>query len=527
MSVPFIGPRYRGLVFVCSLLLAVILHCGPAIADAGTVRLARGAESDFDGYTQNPSPAMQDFLRTKFWRMRTYSPYFDTRLAWDNNAWAYQDAYAIYPGSAAAAQHPDWILKDANGNRLWVQFACTGTACTQYAADIGNPDYRAWWIAGAKAKLAAGYRGLFIDDANMAERVSNGAGLETHPVDPRTGQTMDETAWQHYMAAFLDQVRAALPGVEITQNTIWTVGDASADLKTQLNSADYAELERGFNDTGIVGGSGKFGFDTLLGFIDRRHAAGGHVLLDGNASTDAGRLYGLSTYFLVNDGGDALANDAQTLPDHFWNGYDVQLGAPAGGRYQSGGVWRRDFADGLVLVNEPGAPSRTVAVGPGLHDLTGAAVSSVTLGPAAGAVLVRDAAASPSAQAPTQTTVSTTPTPTATPAPVSTVTPAPHPTPTPRRVRTRVRARASSAGRVSVHGSVRGASAGTVRLTVQKRKGRGWRTARRASAPVGAAGAYARTLRRLGRGAYRVRASYTGTPVARASSSPYHRFRVR
>jgi putative glycosyl hydrolase-like family 15 (GHL15) protein len=548
MSVPFRGPRYRGLVFTCSLLFAVILHCGPAIADVGTVRLARGAESSFDAYTQSPSPTTQDFIRSKFWRMRTYSPYFDTRLSWDSNAWAYQDSYAIYPNSAEATQHPDWILRDANGNKLWIQFACGGGACTQYAADIGNPAFRSWWIASAKAKLAAGYRGLFIDDVNMAQRISNGNGTYTLPVDPRTGQPMDETAWQHYMADFMSQVRAALPGVELVENSIWTVGDGSADLRKQLDSADYVEVERGFNDAGIVGGSSKFGWETLMSFIDHRHAAGRHVVLDGYADTDAGRLYGLATYFLVNDGGDALANDAQTLPDSFWSGYDVDLGASVGNRYQSAGVWRRDFSGGLVLANEPGAPTRTVTVGPGYHDLDGVARTSVTLGAASGAVLVRDGVkpADPP-QAPTQTTVSTTPTPTPTPTPTATPSPTPAPTVTPvpetvpvsapvpakpssshRRAKTRARAASVvRKGRVSVHGRVRGATSGKVKLTVQKRRGRHWKTARRASTRVSAGGVYRRTLSRLHHGTYRVRASYLGSDTARPSRSHFHRFAVR
>ena len=128
----------------------------------------------------------------------------------------------------------------------------------------------------------------------MAQRVSNGNGVYTLPLDPRTGARMDETAWQRYMADFMQEVRAALPGVEIVHNTIWTVGDATPDLRRQLNAADYIELERGFNDAGIVGGASKFGWQTLASFIDRRHADGRAVILDGYADSAAGRLYGLA-----------------------------------------------------------------------------------------------------------------------------------------------------------------------------------------------------------------------------------------
>ena len=76
------GPRrYRGLVFICSFLIAAILPCSAAVAagDPGSVRLARGAESNFDAYTASPSPDQQSWMRNTYWRMRTYAPYFNAR----------------------------------------------------------------------------------------------------------------------------------------------------------------------------------------------------------------------------------------------------------------------------------------------------------------------------------------------------------------------------------------------------------------------------------------------------------------
>src|ERR1700754_5283011 len=102
------GPRrYRGLVFICTFLIAAILPCGAATAasDPGSVKLARGAESNFDAYTSAPSTDQQAWMRNTYLRMRTYAPYFDARTAWFPSAWAYQDAYAIYPNTPEAAQH--------------------------------------------------------------------------------------------------------------------------------------------------------------------------------------------------------------------------------------------------------------------------------------------------------------------------------------------------------------------------------------------------------------------------------------
>ena len=228
---------------VCAVFAA--LPCAVArAAGEGSVRLERGAESSFDAYTYAPSLLDSMWMRDTYWRMRTYSPYFDTRLSWFSNAWVYQDAYAIYPGTPEESEHPDWILRDPSGNRLWVQFACGGGQCTQYAADIGNPEFRQWWIDAAKAKLAAGYRGLFIDDVNMAQRVSDGNGVYTEPLDPRTGAPMDETAWDHYMADFMAEVRRSCPGSRssTTRSGRWatrrpTCSDNSTPLISRTSNA--------------------------------------------------------------------------------------------------------------------------------------------------------------------------------------------------------------------------------------------------------------------------------------------------
>src|SRR5690349_17882366 len=148
------------------LVAAVLLALTLGSASAG-VPFFVIAGSSFDRYTADPTPQAEEWMRAHYARMLAYSPYFDSRLAWFPNAWVYKDLYAIYLGSADAASHPDWILRDAGGNRLYISYACSGGTCPQYAADVGNPDFRAAWIGAARATLAAGYRGLFVDDVDL------------------------------------------------------------------------------------------------------------------------------------------------------------------------------------------------------------------------------------------------------------------------------------------------------------------------------------------------------------------------
>jgi Hypothetical glycosyl hydrolase family 15 len=246
-------------VVAAGLLAALPPTAGAAAPDAGSVKLARAAESDFDRHTYAPAPEAQAFMRDRFWRMRTYAPYFDQRLAWYPDAWTYRDLYAIYRDGDLAREHPEWILRDAAGNKLYIPFDCGGGSCTQYAGDIGDPAFRAHWISRAKEQVS-GYRGLFVDDVNLEPRVSDGHGEHRMPVDERTGRAMTAADWRRYMAEFTEEIRAALPDTEIVHNALWFAGHEDEAVQRQLRAATHIEIERGMNDPGLVAGGGQFGY---------------------------------------------------------------------------------------------------------------------------------------------------------------------------------------------------------------------------------------------------------------------------
>jgi len=371
------------------LSLALVALADPGEPKPGTVRFVRIANSAFDRYTKNPSTSEQQWMRAKYWRMLAYSPYFDSRLTWFRAAWVYKDLYAIYVGSALAAEHPEWILRDTSGNPLHIRFACSGGTCPQYAADVGDPGFRAHWIAEAAAALAKGYRGLYVDDVNLTvSRVSDGKGQAVAPIDPRTRHPMTEADWRRDVTAFLAQIRTAFPQAEIVHNVIWYVDRNDPAVERAVESADVIGLERGVNDAGIRGGGGTYGFDTFLSYVDWIHAHGKGVLFDAKATTDQAREYGLAAYFLLTAGGDSLANDERGRPDDWWPGYETSLGAPRGRRYAWRGVLRRDFESGFVLLNPPDAPERNVELDDERVDLSGRRQTSIKLGAAAGAVLL-------------------------------------------------------------------------------------------------------------------------------------------
>src|SRR5271165_5484345 len=383
---------------LATLLATLALTCAPAsgaAADsAGTVHFVRSADTAFNQYTSDPSPEAQEWLRTHLWRMTVWSPYFDQKTAWFPDGWVYDDAYAIYTEEKLASEHPEWILRDASGNKLYIPYGCSGQSCPQYAADISDPAYRHYWIENLKAEVSHGYRGVFIDDVNMNMQVGNGSEQHVAPIDPQTGEPMSEEAWRHYMAEFMAEVRSALPGVEIVHNAIWFAdehaGTSDPDIRSEISCADIINLERGANDSGLTGGNGPWSLNALFAYVDEVHALGRGVVMDGSASEPQGLEYNLAAYFLISDGSDAVSGSGQT-PQSWWSGWSTDLGEADGPRYESEGLLRRDFSGGMVLLNPPGEPTRTVTLADPMQDEEGRTVTSVTLAASSAAVLSDDA----------------------------------------------------------------------------------------------------------------------------------------
>ncbi len=501
----------KSLLRLLALTVVVLAFAAPASAagpEAGKLNFARAAESDFDRHTQSPSPADQAFMRDRFWRMRTYAPYFDSRLSWFRNAWTYKDLYAIYQGESLASEHPEWILRDAAGKKLYIPFGCEGGTCPQYAGDFGNPAFRAHWINEIVSQ-SQGYKGVFIDDVNTILRVGNGQGETVMPIDARTGQKMTESNYRRYVAEFTEQIKAALPGKEIVHNAIWFADDKDPSVRRELDAATHIELERGVNDAGMRGGSGPVGYETFMKRIDRLHSRGKGVIFDSFADGERAVEYEMASYFLVSGGNDGFGSSWNSAPGNWWKGYDVQLGAPRGRRYEWKGLLRRDFERGYVLVNQPDSPRRSVKLSGASYGPSGDRRSTVSLAAAQGAVIVGSGPA-----AGTQTQLRVVPNPFARIAVRGSRTGA-------RKVRRTRRA-------AQVRGVVKRARSGRVRVAIQRKRNGRYRTIRRSTIAVKAGGRFSRTFKRLKRGRYRVQVRYLGGKGASAArKSSIRRFKVR
>ena len=479
-------PRIAALAAAAA-CLAAAAPAGAATTGPGKVNLIRNATSSFDPYLTGSTGAQKQWIADTYWRIRGYDPFFANvgATSWTGPAHYYEDLYAIYRDLPEYQQvlsaHPDWVLRDPAGARVYIPADCNGQSCTQFAADIGNQGYRDWWIAQAKATLAKGYEGIFIDDVNMDMKIANGAGQDVTPVDPRTGAPMSTSAWRRYMAEFTEQIDAALPGYEIVHNAHWWVDHADPFVQRQVDAADMIELERGYNDGGLVAGSGPWGYEALLSHVDWLHSRGKSVILEPYGLNEARQEYELASYFLTKAANDAIASDFRADPANFSGIWQTDLGVPLGSRYRWNGLWRRDYSNGVALVNQPDQPSRTIDIEP-YTTLEGEHVTELTLGASQGSVLVGNT----------------------------------------QRESTSITVKAQEARQIRLVGRVKRARAGAVKLRVRA----GGKVLRARTARLSSKGRFTAEIGRLAGGRYGVDAVYAGSWDKRASSTS-RRFRVR
>lgn len=379
---------------------------GGGSGNEGSVTLVKFTSTAYDPYILWPSSSLRQFQLQHLARMVVFSPAFDSATSWYPSGLIYADALAVYVGGTTFGEaiqytHPDWILKDQWGNNLYINFACYGGTCSQYAGDFSSPGFRSWWVAKVRALLSAGnYKGIYIDDVDMDFRTSDNWGNFVAPWDHNTNAVMTQENWRRYMAEFMEFIRQNLPGYEICHNSIWFAGgdngrDADPYIHRQLMAADDINIEHGINDYGLTGGTGVWSTEAVLAFAERCHAMGKHVIMagigDGDPNNRTAYEYGVAGYLLINNGQDYSGDSFNMVidPNYWWSGFDVNLGSSTGSRYSWNGLQRRDFTGGMVLLNYPGNAAISVWLPGSFTRLDGSVISSVTLQPRQALILRR------------------------------------------------------------------------------------------------------------------------------------------
>jgi Hypothetical glycosyl hydrolase family 15 len=286
----------------------------------------------------------------------------------------------------ANANHPGWFLQDTAGGRI-----NSAQYPSAWLMDVGNADYQSRWLANVQAEVKAeGWDGVFADDTNadMGWHL-NGRTIARYP---------STAAWQAATRSMLARVGPALT----TQGTLFVPNLYAPwlpDYDAQALWKDWIQFTSGAaQEYYSKWGSASSGWFTGSDWTFRQQfqlitEQAGKIFLGltyAPRSDTRSMVYARSNFLLNTTGGrSALVFEPgdQEASDPYSPSWTVDIGAPSGSRYQVGGAWRRDFTGGTVVVN-PSNAAVTVPLGSGYVDGSGAAVSSVTLAPASGAILL-------------------------------------------------------------------------------------------------------------------------------------------
>lgn len=240
-------------------------------------------------------------------------------------------------------QHPDWLLKDINGNLIQYDHS------DYVFMDPGNAEWQAYYLEKITGfQKDPGWKGLFLDN------VDGGLGrfekmhlLLGNYSDGQSYQTAIRSFLQYlfdnYFSASEKVLYANIPYLE--DNNVWF--EYLEYLDGGMLEAFAADWNTGYLST-----------DTWLGQLElaeKTQAQGKTVILvtQGNINDTQRMQFGLASFLLINNGQAYFrySND-EAYRDLWWFAqYELDLGQPVGHRYQNGDVWQRDFENGSVIVN--------------------------------------------------------------------------------------------------------------------------------------------------------------------------------
>jgi hypothetical protein len=290
---------------------------------------------------------------------------------------------ADWAGWGDAAEHPDWFLKGPAGKRLVFK-----DYPRSRVMDVGNPNYQQAGVARVIADAhAAGFDGVFLDDANASLRWVI-AGGSSRCVKYPTNAT-----WQAAVYSFFQNVAPQLRSAGLL--VVANIGGSTVTkgLWPKWNGPLDGAMEESYTN----GGTGR---DSIRN--GRWPAKFGHNLWSENHAklsldhavtrTRGGARYALATMLLVSNGHSALYASTNYTREVWWPEYDLtkRLGSALGGyRVLRNGDYRRDFTNGVVLVNPHANATKAVRLGATYIGSGLGRVRTVKLKPTSGVVLLR------------------------------------------------------------------------------------------------------------------------------------------
>ena len=342
-----------------------------------------GTEKQLLSVTQQLRALNPNFLvlhyHLAFWQSAPATTFIVDGKTWGND----------YP---TVTQNETWFWHNTQNQRV------TSTADQKLLMNISVPAFATYWESSLETQVADGdYDGIMFDSASPAllqgECGGSGANQDSRLAGTAAASTtfteLGGKTWIQAWNAWMAQLDAQLAakGIMLIPNT--------SAFVTGWDTTDYTVthgiFSEGFADRSwaVSDWTASTNYMLKLASLDKIMILQNYL---SSASDVATRMYYLGNYLLVKGHHTYLDYFAQG-PLEWYPEWGVDLGAPTSAAttdvttLKSGGVYRRDFAKGSVLVNPTSSPvgvqlggtyNLVVPTGGGAVDTSGTAPGSIT-----------------------------------------------------------------------------------------------------------------------------------------------------
>jgi hypothetical protein len=308
---------------------------------------------------------------------------------------------SVWQGLGAKLDAQRWWLYQSWGGSAKVTSDCGSgslTNITSYTTkDSSGLRYNQWiarYLATQVGTPSPSADGFFTDCVFWQPR-TNGDFNQDGKSDTATNAAVSAWFRQGYVQ-YLDTLRAAMPGkLQIANIADW--GQPTSVLTEYQGEFNGGVMEgligRPYSAERLTGG-----WQLMMAQYRKTMAAlaapkYGLFLMSGNITDYQAMRYGLASSSM-DDGYFAFKDETKSYSSavHF-DEYDAKLGSatssPPQAAWQSG-VWRRDFQNGIILVNPKGNGARTVTLETSFRKLKGTQAPSVNNGQVVRSVTLKD-----------------------------------------------------------------------------------------------------------------------------------------